>query len=187
MKKSIYSIIVLLVSNNLMALDFNSAKDLVVRGEAVYEKFQKTPFTGIGKITIKESKKCNIYIASFKNGQFNGASEEWSCDGNLISKGVRIGDKSIGHQETWNKKTGKKESDLIYDNNGNIKSGWKKWRSTSYSSVYLKVDVCYLENFTYTNGKKTGYAIYDDKKCHKNDKVAYYKDDKFIGCKTCKR
>lgn len=185
MKKAIYISLLFTIVSNLIALDLQNAKDLVLRENGVYEKFTRTPFSGIGKIKIEESKRCKIYLASFKDGQFHGASEEWSCDGNLISRGTRIGSKNIGHYESWNEKSGKKETDVIHDQNGDIRSGWKKWKSTNNYAVYSKLDVCYLENFTYTNGKKTGYSIYDNKECHKNDKVAYYKDGEFIGCKIC--
>jgi len=187
MKIMIKSVILLLISVKLVALDFNNATNIKVREGIAYANFKQHPFTGIGKIKIDEKKECKIIIATFKNGLLNGAMEHWSCDGNLLSKGKRIGNKDVGHFESWDKKDGKKYYDVYYDLQGKIKSGWIKRKFIDKYNLYpSKLSKCFSENMIYKNGKKTGYEMYTKQDCMDKGKVAYYKDDKFIGCKVCK-
>lgn len=186
MKKILQTAIILLISIQLTALDFNNAADIKIRDNVAYESFKQHPFTGIGKIKINERKECKIIIATFKNGLLNGAMEHWSCDGNLLSKGKRIGSKDVGHFESWDIKDGKKDYDVYYDLQGKIKSGWIKRKFIDKYNLYpSKLHKCFSENMLYKNGKKTGYEMHTKHNCMDKGKVAYYKDDKFTGCKVC--
>ena len=179
--------VILLISIQLVALDFNNATDIQIRDGIAYENFKQHPFTGTGKIKIAERKECRIIIATFKNGLLNGAMEHWSCNGNLLSKGTRIGKKDVGHFESWDTKNGNKDYDVYYDSQGKIKSGWVKRKFIDKYDLYPKaLDKCFSENMTYKNGKNTGYKMYTQHNCIDKGKVAYYKESKFIGCKACK-
>ncbi len=186
MKKSIKLAIMLLIGTQLSALDFNSATDVKIRDNIAYENFKQQPFTGIGKIKVNRKKECNMIIATFKNGLLNGAMERWSCDGNLLTKETRIGGKNIDHFESWDTKDGKKDQDVYYNMQGKISRGWIKRRFIDEYDLYPRdLHLCFSKNMTYKDGKKTGYEMYTKHGCMDKGKVAYYKADEFIGCRTC--
>jgi len=180
-------VVMLLIGIQLVALDFNNATDIQIRSGIAYESFKQNPFTGVGKIKIDKGKECKIIIATFKNGLLKGAMEQWSCNGNLLSKGTRIGKKDVGHFESWDIENGNKYSDIYYDSQGKIKSGWIKRKFIDEYDLYPnELDKCFSENMIYKNGKMTGYKMYTKHNCIDKGKVTYYKESEFIGCKACK-
>jgi len=186
MKKIIKIGLLLLMTIQLIALDFNNATNIKIRNGVVYENFKQNPFTGVGKIKIDTKKECLIIIATFQNGKPYGDMEQWSCDGNLVSKGKRIEQKNIGHFESWDIKSGDKNRDLYYDEQGKIQRGWIKRNFTDEYDLYPNaLDSCYSENIKYKHGKKSGYKMYTKHNCMNKGQVAYFKNDIFIGCKVC--
>jgi antitoxin component YwqK of YwqJK toxin-antitoxin module len=169
------------------AFDIKSAKEITMRDEMIYEKHSDIPFTGIGKIQADDqSKECVIMYVAVEKGVMHGHAESWSCDGSLLLKAELLHGKKEGKSESWDK-NGHKTSELIYKNSAII-SGWEKSMYANTGSVLLQYHPELYDfpefDFKYINGKKTGYSMHGESVCEETQKLSFYENDKFIGCKT---
>lgn len=156
--------LLVLISNILFALDITKAEDVVERGELVYKKFEKEPFTGLGKLKIEDDKiSCGylILVAEVENGKPEGELEKWTCDGKLLAIQTYLNNKKT-FVESWDKQ-GKKVSSLSYSKEGKPLNGFEKYGN--------------LSDLTYKNGLKSGHEI-DHSEDYSETYKVYYEDGK---------
>lgn len=156
----------------LFSREYDTVLEVAMKDNKAYAFPSKTPYTGKGKITEKLKSICKVNVFTFKNGIADGAYETYTCSGTLLNKGTRISAVNIGKEESWNKDTGVKTTELVYDNKGNVINGWSKY----FYGENL------LSDMTWKDGKKTGYTMFDDSHKECVGSYSYYKDDVFIKC-----
>jgi len=182
--------LMILLSVVIYAYDISKTQDIVQRGDKLYKPFEDKPYSGIGKLTMKQGDKCTIIITNANKGVPNGKTEFWSCEGQLLRKGTMLNGKQIGVWERWDKKSGIKISKTIYSQEGKIISeeSWNKNDGTKSSNLVYSKDGEIISGFqkykrkgkvfhdlTYKDGKKSGWE-----KNYKKGTIVFYENGKIV-------
>lgn len=158
----------------------NELPELSFKYRVAYEKGVDAPFTGKGKFVSKLGDICVITIGTYEKGLRKGLFTDESCDGVLMHRGYYDDKKWVGHHEEWNRKTKKKVSDLVYNENGELASGW--YYETKNGNV--------VADLIYKDGKETGYRkpqsnYYNPHNC-KEQQYEYFQNNTFVDCRKYK-